>query len=389
MTELLKKLYSDPETGFQSADKLYKKAKEFDQTITRKQVAEFMAENRTDLLHKERRKPTRGMPIIGTLNSYQADLIFYFPFKAQNKNYSTILTAININTKYAFAIPVKSKGSGDMTEAMQKLIGQVMVKYGKFFTLETDNGKEFTNHSVQKLLEENKIAHRTGQEGEHRFTGIIERFNRTIKGMISKYMTENNTTNWFDILSTLVDNYNSTDHSTLEGYNLKTSKPKLLGPKEEKKIIDKKVIQAFALVENKFKVGDRVLIPELKGLFEKEGQRWVDEIYTIKELGLSKATLINPEGNTMRRKYRITDLQRAPTDLVKPSKPRKSNTNEMGIGVKEAKKHTVKTDSDRVIGVKEAKRLAKVKRIIRKEGVDESNIIKEPRVRKQTERLKY
>ena len=114
------------------------------------------------------------------------------------------------------------------------------------------------------------------------------------------------------------------------------------------------------------------MIPEQKGIFDKEGQRWDDEVYTIKSIALSKATLTNPEGNTMRKKFRLSDLQRSPTNTEKPTK---------------------------VKAVKEAKKQAKVKRIIRKEGVDEANIVETPinsdalrrsgRDRKQTERLKF
>jgi len=45
--ELLNKLYYDPETGFQSKQKLYKKAKAIDNSITLKIVDDFLKRQAT------------------------------------------------------------------------------------------------------------------------------------------------------------------------------------------------------------------------------------------------------------------------------------------------------------------------------------------------------
>ena len=45
---------------------------------------------------------------------------------------------------------------------------------------------------------------------------IAERFNRTKKNLINKFMTEYNTVRWVDVLDDLTYNYNNTIHSTLK-----------------------------------------------------------------------------------------------------------------------------------------------------------------------------
>lgn len=360
MSELLNKLYNDPSTGFQSLDKLYKKAKSIDSTITRKIVAEFLNNNRTDLLHRAKRTKKERLPIIGTVNSYQADLIFYYSFKHKNKGFAIILTAININTKYAFAIPVKTKTAADMLEAMTELVKQVKDKYGDFYTLETDNGNEFLNSKVQALLEANQISHHTGQEGDHQFTGIIERFNRTLKGLIAKYMTAKDTATWIDVLPQLVDNYNSTDHSTLEQADIRHTKPKDITKDEEKQIIDGKLVKALhAMGDANLNVGDYVLVPAQRSLFDKEGQRWSTEVYTVSKIALSKVSLNKSDGTPLRKRYRVQELQKIARPLAQITKI----------------KHAAPA-------VEQAKKEAKVERILRKEGVDEGNI-REPRLRER------
>ena len=42
---------------------------------------------------------------------------------------------------------------------------------------------------------------------------IIERFNRTLRGRIDKYMTTNKTKKYIDVLNKLVKNYNNTVNS--------------------------------------------------------------------------------------------------------------------------------------------------------------------------------
>jgi len=51
--ELLNELYYNESTGFQSADKLYRKANKIDSSITLKQVKDFLAQQSTAQITKE------------------------------------------------------------------------------------------------------------------------------------------------------------------------------------------------------------------------------------------------------------------------------------------------------------------------------------------------
>lgn len=45
----------------------------------------------------------------------------------------------------------------------------------------SDNGKEFMNAAVQALFRAKSIQHYTTQVGDKRTTGLVERFNRTVR----------------------------------------------------------------------------------------------------------------------------------------------------------------------------------------------------------------
>jgi hypothetical protein len=45
---------------------------------------------------------------------------------------------------------------------------------------------------------------------------MVERFNRSIRDLIDKYMTEYNTNKYIDVLDKLVSNYNNRKHTVIK-----------------------------------------------------------------------------------------------------------------------------------------------------------------------------
>ena len=75
--EVLAKLYYDPVSGLQSADKLYRKAKKIDDKITMKMVKFFLSQQETAQITKQEKKILVYDRIIAHLvnNGHQADLL--------------------------------------------------------------------------------------------------------------------------------------------------------------------------------------------------------------------------------------------------------------------------------------------------------------------------
>ena len=72
-----------------------------------------------------------------------------------------------------------------------------------------DRGREFYNKDVQKLVE----LYCT--ENEEKYC-VVERFKRTIKEKMFKYVSANNTRKIVDVLDLLVNQYNNTIHSSIK-----------------------------------------------------------------------------------------------------------------------------------------------------------------------------
>ena len=81
-------------------------------------------------------------------------------------------------------------------------------------TLQTDNGSEFLNRSLQRLLKGYGVHHFETHNEETK-TSVVERFNRTLKTRMWRYFTKNQTIRYVDALQDFVRSYNDTYHSSI------------------------------------------------------------------------------------------------------------------------------------------------------------------------------
>ena len=123
---------------------------------------------------------------------------------------------------------------------------------------------------------------------------VIERFTRTLKNIMWKYFTANNTRFCLDALDQMVKNYNDKVHSTIK-----------MAPKEASKDINRGKVyfniikkQNKSCTSIKYKKGDKVRISKYKRHFEKGyTPNWTEEIFTI-----DKINMTNPVS------YQVRDL---------------------------------------------------------------------------------
>ena len=116
---------------------------------------------------------------------------------------------------------------------------------------------------------------------------VAERFIRTLKSKIYKYVTSISKKIYIDKLDDIVDEYNNTYHTTIK-----------MKPTDVK---DNTYINADKEINNKdpkFKVGDRVRISKYKNIFAKGYMpNWSEEVFVIKKVK-----------NTVMWTYVINDL---------------------------------------------------------------------------------
>ena len=114
-------------------------------------------------------------------------------------------------SKYAFVVPLKDKKGISIVNAFNKIIKQSNRKPNKIWV---DQGSEFYNRVFKKWLSDNDIImYSIFNEGK---SVVAERFIRTLKNKLYKYMTSIGKNVYYDILDDVVNEYNNTKHNTIK-----------------------------------------------------------------------------------------------------------------------------------------------------------------------------
>ena len=173
--------------------------------------ATFKKENSTNQeLAKELHKPITKKfqkwrvysPFID--NNWGADLADVQLIRKFNKGIRFILCVIDIFSKYAWASPLKDKKSITIINAFQKIL-EINCKPDKIWVI---INSEFYNRSVKSWLEKNAIEmYSTHNE---RKSVVAERFIRTLKSRMYKYMTSIPQNVYIYKLDDIVNKYNNT-----------------------------------------------------------------------------------------------------------------------------------------------------------------------------------
>ena len=159
-----------------------------------------------------------------------------------NKGFRFSLCVIDIFSKYVWVVSLRYKKGVSRVYAFQNILKKSDRKPNKTWV---DKGSELYNNSVKKWLKDNYFEMYSIYNEEK--SVVTERFIRTLKTKVYKYMTSISKNVYIDKLDDVVNEYNNTYHRTI--------KMKPVDVKDdtycdfEKEVNDK---------DPKFKVGDHV-----------------------------------------------------------------------------------------------------------------------------------
>ena len=202
-------------------------------------------------------------------NIWGADLADMQLLSKFNKKIKYLLCVIDLFSKYAFVVPLKDKKGISIVNAFQSVLNKSKRKPNKIWV---DKGSEFYNASFKKWLQDNDIVmYSTYNEGK---SVVAERFIRTLKSKIYKYMTSISKNVYIDKLNAIVNKYNNTYHTTI--------KMKPIDVKDNTYINTNKGIN---YKDPKFKGGDYVRISKYKNIFAKGYMpNWSEEVFVVDKI---------------------------------------------------------------------------------------------------------
>ncbi|HSN24021.1 MAG TPA: transposase family protein [Methylomicrobium sp.] len=236
-------------------------------------MLEFLAGQPAYTMHKPiRRKFQRRKTFskgIGDL--YQADLADMSELANQNDGERYIMTCIDVFSKKAWAVPLRTKSSKEVADSFEKEI----LSCGTPNFLQTDKGTEFRGAHFQSMLGRHGIRWYTSENDDIK-AAVVERLNRTLKEKIHRYLTYRNSGRYLDVLQDIVGAYNKTFHRSIgmapeqvNALNSDAVAARLFPPKPKK-------------FDYKLNVGDHVRLSMARRVFHKSFRgSWSEEIFEV------------------------------------------------------------------------------------------------------------
>ena len=230
-----------------------------------------------------------------------------------NKGFRYLLVCIDIFTRMAYVEPMRGKTIKDAEQAFLSIIKRA----SKPKVVISDQEGAFQSNQFEAMMKQFGIIINVNALGDHRALGIIDRFARTLKTIITKTFIDHNTTVWIDRIQSIINTYNNKHQQSAIAD--KTPNQAMMTKNTED-------IRNINVAKNQFNktvsdlsVGDHVrkeVIFNDRSLSKGTDPRWSDEVYDV--IKVSGQTIYLND-NT---KYKRHNLLKVPSDAIStPANP--------------------------------------------------------------------
>ena len=163
--------------------------------LSRSQIRDILSGIESYSIHKEFHRGPKN-PSYSHFKRYQfqIDLVDVRHLAEFNDGVNYLLTCIDTFTRFAFARMLLSKHGDGVLEAFKSILEEAE---SPPLTLVMDRGTEFFNEKFENFCSNNNIKYFPPDSSVH--GAYIERFNRTLQGLIYRHMTENETSRYVDV----------------------------------------------------------------------------------------------------------------------------------------------------------------------------------------------
>lgn len=276
LEDYLKRIYFKPghPAAFSGPKKLQSIVKKAGYRPPLKFLKEWTSNQESYSLNKNAlNKFTRSRVVVKNIrHMYDTDLADLSDLANANDGIKYWLIVIDVFSKKLGLRTLKTKNALEVKNAMQSVFEEMQTPE----LLRSDGGREFDNKLLKKYLDELGVRYQIARNQSH--ANFSERIIRTIKALMYKYLTHNNTHKYHDVIQQLVASYNNSIHSSTKmAPNQVTEKIgkrlwwQMYRPKDLRSSIP------FTL-----RVGDKVRVSYLKNKFSRDfDQKWTGEVFTI------------------------------------------------------------------------------------------------------------
>ena len=160
MEKIVKDVYTDVGSpyAFGGVDRLYNGLKELGYNISKSKIKNILKSIPSYTLHKQPRKKFKRRPIMTSRPGLymNCDLLEYSELSKTNKNYRYLLVCQDMFSRYVYTEFLKNKKADSVVAAFKIFFKKTHYNY-KY--LQSDEGGEFFNGKLKKLLNKQGIHH--------------------------------------------------------------------------------------------------------------------------------------------------------------------------------------------------------------------------------------
>lgn len=205
---VIRGIYYDTEDGFDSVINTYRKANKVLNSITVADVKAFIEKQKGSFKQTKSYKGFNSYVAPSALHEIQMDLAVFTDSAQDNDGYKYAFVAIDIFTKYMWAVPIKDKRPPESIRAFK----EILVKIGTPAQVLSDREGAWESDDFVALLNQHKIKHIISSSPPP----FSERAVQEIKNMIHKRLDglELSKEKWVDMLPPVLKKYNSRVHGS-------------------------------------------------------------------------------------------------------------------------------------------------------------------------------
>ncbi len=313
---IIKKVYYDVKDGFGSIAATLKAANGIDSSIKRSDVTAFLGKQ-VHRQAKRRRKDNSYVPF-GPREQFQVDLADF----GLTGVYRYALVTVDIFTKKLVVIPINGKTSAETAVAFEEVFKILDVPNYVY----SDEGGEFSG-TFEAMLNDNLVKHITTRTS----AAFVERSIRTLRDGVNVRLDALGLgkSQWWKMLPFVVNQYNSTAHTTTGVTPDDAAKLDWEQPGGRDAILAiRDTIADKAHKDLKYPliaVGDRVKIlrkPRRYGDFKSDFVAWSETAYRVEEITYDAGNPVfklegRPKALRLHEIFKVDGVEKAPKLKIK------------------------------------------------------------------------
>ena len=200
----------DSPIAFSGVSKIYDY---YNKDVNKKEIERVLSTIPTYTKYKQRKRSNLNNPFfIYYINQqWQADITFVNNLKEYNDNISFLLVVMECFSRKIFVAPMKTKSTAEVIEKFDNVRSYIDKSP---HTLYVDKGSEFNSGSFKDYCKEYNIRVIFSESTSK--AALVERAQRTLQGIMYKFMNQFSTKRYIDSLDKIVSSFNSRVNRTIK-----------------------------------------------------------------------------------------------------------------------------------------------------------------------------